>query len=157
LRSAKVAREATRVTAALTAAAVTSATVFVGADLIGLLFLPDDPKLLRITLEHILLLWPPAFIVAVVHAVGLGLPAYLVLKRIGATRWWVSLPAGFFIGALPYAVLALPWSLPPNLPPFTWPHYVAFAGGFGLLGMAGGAAAWLVWHAMRRNGEAAAA
>jgi hypothetical protein len=152
-----VAREATRITVALAAAAATSATVFVGVDLVGLLFLPSNPGLTRLTGEHILLLWPPAFIVALVHAVCLGLPAYLILKRFGLTRWWVSLPAGFLIGSLPYAILALPWNLPPNLPPFTWPHYFAIGGGFGVLGVFGGIAAWLVWHAMRRKRDTAAA
>jgi hypothetical protein len=146
------------VIAALLAAAATSATLFVAADLIGLLFLPADPDLGGLALDHVLLLWPPAFAVALVHAVALGLPAFLILKRRRLTQWWVSLLGGFVVGALPYAVLALPWTSPqPELvaahivPPFTWLRYGAVAGGLGLLGLAGGIAAWLVWRRLGRR------
>lgn len=142
-----------RVIAALIVAAATSASLFVAADLAGLLMIPRSDELGAEAFGHILLLWPPAFIVALVHAVILGLPAYLIARRLGLIRWWVSLPGGFVVGALPYAVLALPWHAPPPelvaahiVPPFTWQHYLAVAGGLGFLGMAGGIAAWLVWR-----------
>jgi hypothetical protein len=151
-------REIIRIVTALLAAAAASATLFVAADLIGLLLLPADPDIAGEALDHILLLWPPAFAVALAHAVALGLPAFLVLKRRGLTSWWVSLLGGFTVGALPYAVLALPWTSPsPELvaahivPPFTWLHYGAMAGGLGLLGLAGGIAAWLVWRRLGRR------
>lgn len=153
-----MAREIGRIATALLTAAATSATLFVAADLIGLLFLPADPDLGGEALDHILLLWPPAFAVALVHAVALGLPAFLILKRRRLTQWWVSLAGGFAVGALPYAVLAPPWTSPsPELvaahivPPFTWLHYGAIASGLGLLGMAGGFAAWLVWRWLGRR------
>lgn len=150
------------VSAALLAAAATSATLFVAADLIGLLFLPGDPNIGREALDHVLLLWPPAFAVALAHAVALGLPAFLILKRRGLTRWWIGLAGGFAVGALPYALLALPWTTPaPELvaahivPQFTWLHYTAIAAGLGLLGMAGGFAAWLTWRStISRRGTA---
>ncbi|MFZ2007850.1 MAG: hypothetical protein WB697_16680 [Stellaceae bacterium] len=86
------------------------------------------------------------------------MPAFLILKRCRLTRWWVGLLGEFAVGALPCAVLALPWTSPsPELlaahivPPFTWPHYAAIASGLGLLGMAGGFAAWLVWRGLGRR------
>ncbi len=139
--------------AALLAAAATSATLFVAADLVGLLLLPTTEDIGGQALDHIVLLWPPAFAVALAHAVALGLPAFLILKRRGLTQSWVSLVGGFAVGALPYAVLALRWTSPsPELlaahivAPFAWPHYFAVVGGLGLLGMAGGVAAWGVWR-----------
>ena len=140
-----------RVTLALVSAAATSATLLLAADLIGVL-LQTAGDATDMMLDHIALLWPAGFGVALVHAVALGLPAYLVLNRLKLTRWWVSLIGGFAVGSLPYAVLALPWSAPPPelvgahiIPRFTWLHYAGVVGGLGLLGMAGGFAAWLTW------------
>jgi hypothetical protein len=145
--------EALRILLALLAAAAASATLFVSVDLSGLLFLALHTEIAGLATAHVVLLWIPAFIVALAHAAALGLPAYMVLKRLRLTRWWVSLPSGFLIGALPYAMLALPWRSPPAelveahiVPGFTWLHYGEMAGGLGLLGMAGGFAAWLVWR-----------
>lgn len=147
-----------RVTAAILAAAATSATLFVAADLIGLLILQAGGDADDMMLEHIALLWPASFGVALVQAVALGLPAYLVLSRLKLTRWWVSLVGGYVIGCLPYVVLAYPWSAPPPdlveahiIVLFTWPHYAAISAGLGLLGMAGGLAAWLTWHHIGRR------
>jgi hypothetical protein len=97
--------------------------------------------------------------VALVHTVVLGLPAYLLAWRLDWTRWWVSLIGGFVVGGLPYAVLALPWGAqpPPDLvaahviAPFSWLFYGGVALGLGVLGMAGGFAAWCTW---RRLGPA---
>jgi hypothetical protein len=138
--------------------AATSATLFVAADLVGLLLLSGDANIGGLALDHLLLLWPPAFAVALAHAIALGLPAFLILKRRGLTEWWISLPGGFVAGALPYAVLAPPWTSPPPdlvaahiVPPFAWTHYAATTGGLGLLGTAGGIAAWLVWSRWERR------
>ena len=139
--------------AALLVAAATSATLFLSADLVGLLLLPATEDIGGQALDHILLLWPPAFAVALAHAVVLGLPAFLILRRRGLTRWWISLASGFAVGALPYAVLSLPWEAPARelvaahiVPPFAWTHYAAVTSGLGLLGAACGFAAWLVWR-----------
>ncbi|HXC26885.1 MAG TPA: hypothetical protein VNV38_02945 [Stellaceae bacterium] len=147
-----------RVIAALIVAAATSASLFVAADLAGLLMIPRSDELGAEALGHIMLLWPPAFIVALVHAVALGLPAYLIARSLGLIRCWVSLPGGFVVGALPYAILALPWQAPPEnlvtahiVPPFTWQHYAAVTCGLGLLGAAGGLAAWFVWRWLERR------
>ena len=86
---------------------------------------------------------------------GLGLPSYLMLRRLGWTRWWLGVIGGFPVGSLPYGLVALPWTAaPPELvaarviAPFSWLHYSAVAAGLGLLGMAGSIAAWLTWRAL---------
>jgi len=144
-----------RVALALAAAAATSATLFVAADVAFLFVIPAAANTVGFAAKSAAFLWPIAFVVAAVHAVGVGLPAYLVVSRLGLTGWWVSLPGGFIAGALPYAILALPWRAPPPelveahvIERFTWLHYAAMAGGLGLLGMAGGLAAWVVWNAL---------
>ena len=151
-----------RVSAALLAAAVTSATLVIAADLIGLLFLPGDSGSGSLALAHIVLLWPLAFALALVHATALGLPAFLLVKRRGLTHWWVSLLGGFAIGALPYSVLWLTWTPPsPDASIFdpkfkSWLEYAAWIAGIGLVGMAGGFAAWLTWRpTTRRRGATA--
>lgn len=138
--------------AALLTAASASATVFVAADL-AMLFISGGADSTAFVFQTVGVLWPASFAVAFIHAVGLGLPAYLLLRWRGLTAWWISLPGGFAVGALPYAVLALPWKTPdPNLvaahivQPFTWTHYAGAVVGLGALGMAGGIAAWLTWY-----------
>jgi hypothetical protein len=117
--------------------------------------------------------WPAAFVVALAHAVALGLPAYLLLRWAGWTRWWVSLPCGFAIGCLPFVIYFFPsWT---GVGSFTqegdriaenaattlvgWIEFAKIAGGLGLLGMAGAIAAWLTWYGLGRlfaRGDAAA-
>jgi hypothetical protein len=140
-----------RVVFALFAAAAVSATIFVAVDVTPLLLSPAEADSISFVLETIVLLWPLAFGVALIHAVALGLPAYLVLSRRGLTAWWIALIGGFAVGSLPYAILALPWSSPPPdlvqahvIAPFAWTHYLAAILGLGGLGMAGGIAAWIV-------------
>jgi hypothetical protein len=104
-----MAGEFLRVTASLAAAATTSATVFVAADLTLFFTGGGEGNSLGSATETARFLWPIAFGVASLHALGLGWPAYLAAKRLGLTRWWVGLSGGFLTGSLPYAVLALPW------------------------------------------------
>jgi hypothetical protein len=143
---------------ALLAAAATSATVFVATDITLLLLSPGDGNSLGFVLETIQFLWPIGFVAALVHAVVLGLPAYLLARRLGWTRWWASLIGGFAVGSLPYAVLALPWGAPPPpdlveahvIAPFSWVRYGGVALGLGVLGMAGGFSAWCTWRRLGR-------
>jgi hypothetical protein len=147
-----------RVTIAILSAAATSATIFVAADLIGVLILQAEGDATVLMLEHIALLWPASFGIALVHAVALGFPAYLVLNQLKLTRWWISLIGGYAIGCLPYLVFAYPWkaSAPELIEAhiiarLSWPHYVAMSAGLGLLGMAGGLVAWLTWYGLGRR------
>jgi hypothetical protein len=143
--------------AALLAAAAASATVFVAADL-ALLLPSEQADSVEFVLQTIGFLWPLSFAVAFVHAVGLGLPAYLLLRWRRLTAWWTGLAGGFLAGGLPYAVLAFPWGAPPaNLVAahivagFTWTRYAGAIAGLGALGMAGGIAAWLTWYWLGRK------
>jgi hypothetical protein len=87
------------------------------------------------------------FPVALAHALFLGLPAFLLLRWLRLTGWYMSLICGFVIGAIGPLALA-PWLIsgfgydkPTGL------HDVLMSGlPFGLLGMACGFAAWLAWR-----------
>jgi hypothetical protein len=104
-----------------------------------------------------------AFIVALAHAVFIGLPAALVFQRLG----WLSLPAalaaGFLIGALPlgliFAVLpqadfasvgGVPTAIDRRLTLAGWVGLLQAAALFGVLGGLGGLTAWLIWRASSR-------
>src|SRR6185312_17171039 len=94
--------ELLRAAAALLVAPAVAATLFVGFEWIS------NPGWPGIDPGDVTFLWPVAFIVALAHAVMLGLPAYLLLRWMRLTRWWVSLAGGFAIGALPYAIYFSP-------------------------------------------------
>jgi hypothetical protein len=51
---------------------------------------------------------------ALVSAVLLGGPVFLVLHRLGRVRWWICGLVGFFIGAVPGAVLFWPLRYAPG-------------------------------------------
>jgi hypothetical protein len=150
--------EVLRVLVALPVAPLVAATLFTGIEWV------TSPAWPGIELDAIAFLWPVTFIVALGHAVALGLPAYLLLRWIGWTRWWVSLPSGFAIGALPFVIYFFPnWT---GVGSFTqegdrvvesgattlaaWLDFAEIAGGLGLLGMVSASAAWLTWHALGR-------
>lgn len=83
--------------------------------------------------------WLLAYIVALLHAVLFGLPAFLVCKSKGWTQWWHSLICGFFCG-VPFVLLMTPWGAAPIS------DFLLFVIQAGLLGMSGGLTAWLVWR-----------
>src|SRR5271170_6699393 len=72
-----------RIVFALLVAAATSATIFVAMDVTLLLLSSGDGNSLGFVLETIRFLWPIGFVVALIHAVVLGVPAYLVAQRLG--------------------------------------------------------------------------
>jgi hypothetical protein len=143
---------------ALLAAPVAAATLFTGLEwATG----PDWP---RIDPDDISFLWPVTFTVALAHAVVLGLPTYLLLRWRGWTRWWTSLVCGFAIGSLPFAVYFSPFDNAASFSqlgdkvliqngvttPAGWIDFAESVSGLGLLGMAGGMAAWLTWYGLGR-------
>ena len=158
----KLLAEAVRVLIALLAAAVTAATTFVGYG--ATVTWCSGEAALWPAIQLTMSLWSPAVAVALAHAVVLGLPAFLVLRWRGWTRWWVSLVCGFAIGGLPFAIYFSPFD---NAASFSqvddkvlvqdgvttlagWIDYAESIGGLGLLGMAGGLAAWLTWYWLGR-------
>jgi hypothetical protein len=87
-------------------------------------------------LHDALSLWLFCFIGALAHAVVLGLPFYLWLKRSDQVNWRTSIMGGFAIGALPIGIFLLP----------VWENALGEITIFGALGMVGGFSAWLVWR-----------
>ncbi len=71
-----------------------------------------------------------AYLIACAHAFVLGIPAFLLFKRLNAVHWWTCILAAFLIGGLPI-VFWCGWS-----ESITW----------GLLGASGGFAFWLLWQ-----------
>ncbi|HXP03339.1 MAG TPA: hypothetical protein VN808_04400 [Stellaceae bacterium] len=154
----KLAFETLRVAAALLAAPVVAATLCTGFEWVSNSAWPGiDPGDLSFS-------WAVTFIVALAHAVVLGLPAYLLLRWRGWTRWWTSLVCGFAIGSVPFAIYFSPFD---NAASFSqagdkvliengvttlagWIDFAESVGGLGLLGMAGGIAAWLTWYGLGR-------
>jgi hypothetical protein len=47
-------------------------------------------------------------VIAGAHVVVLGLPTYLVLRRLRALRWWSLIGSGFVLGAIPFALYVWP-------------------------------------------------
>jgi hypothetical protein len=132
------------------AAAGTAATVFVAVDVAALLLTQSDGNTMGFVAETIAFIWPIAFVVALAHALVVGLPLFLLLSWLGRVSWRSILAGGFAAGALPYAMLALPWSAQPAelvaakvIEPFSWPRYTAIVLGLGCLGTIGGRAGWL--------------
>ena len=154
--------ELLRVVAGLLAAAVVAAMAFAVFGAI-LTWSSAEAGLGEAILMAVAFSWV-TFIVALAHAVVLGLPAYLLLWWAGWTRWWVSLACGFAIGCLPFAIYFSPLD---NAASFSqvgdkvliengvttlagWIDYGETAAGLGLLGMASGSAAWLAWYGLGR-------
>jgi hypothetical protein len=46
--------------------------------------------------------------VAGAYVVALGIPTYLLLRKLNAIRWWSTIGAGFFLSAVPVAIFAWP-------------------------------------------------
>jgi hypothetical protein len=154
--------EAVRILIALLAAAVTAATVFVGYG--AIVTWSSGEAALGPAIELTALLWWPAAAVALAHAVVFGLPAFAVLRWFGWTRWWTSLVCGFAIGSVPFAIYFSPFD---NAASFSqagdkvliengvttlagWIDFAESVGGLGLLGVAGGIAAWFCWYWLGR-------
>ncbi len=152
-----------RVAAALFAAAATPATIF------ALLELMDQTQYFSSTTFKYAFfaatnLWLMIFIVALLHAVILGLPAYFFARRFHLTFWWVSIAFGFVIGLVPFAVAFWPmthihagyraWDgnemvdyLIDGTPTKAgWINYLYQSSAMGAVGMLSGFVAWLVWR-----------
>lgn len=104
------------------------------------------------------------FVVAMAHAVVLGLPAALVLLRKGRESALTALVAGFLIGALPLGLFfalsqpadfssvgGVPTSVQGIRTASGWIGIVQTAATLGVLGAIGGLSAWLCWKLTRQN------
>ena len=106
----------------------------------------------------------PAVIVAGLHALLLGLPAFLVLWKLSKANWLTSGIGGFVIGAAPLLVYSFPrvrpgWSSSGRMwgevrdfyvngapTVWEWLSYAQSAAYFGFYGLCGGLAFWLIWR-----------
>jgi hypothetical protein len=104
-----------------------------------------------------------AFIIALAHAICIGLPVALLFQRRGWLNIFAALAAGFLIGALPMGLFfaflpqpdfasvdGVPTAVDRQLTLAGWVGILQSAGMLGLHGALGGLTAWLVWHGSRR-------
>jgi hypothetical protein len=156
-------RDALRAAIALFAAAATPATSLAFFQLMG-----QSRYFSGAAFEYALFaatnLWIIAFIIALFHAVLLGLPAYFFAKRFHLVSWWTAIAFGFVIGCVPFAIVSWPmthvhagyraWDgkemvdyLIDGKPTWAgWISYVYQSGAMGVIGMFSGFVAWLAWR-----------
>jgi hypothetical protein len=147
-----------RISLALLAAAAVPATS------VGLLANIDQLSPSESRIKYCLSLSLIAFIVALAHAVVLGLPTYFLVNRLSLTHWWMSIICGFIIGTLPIAISS--WSnmsvakslridemdngvyLVRNgvLTMAWWCQDIRDSSIWGVFGIIGAFSAWLVWR-----------
>ena len=88
-----------------------------------------------------------AYLIAGIHVLVLGVPAFLLGKKLHAIRWWTCIITAFVIGGLPVTLLT--WH---NSPPIGW--QIVFLA-WGSLGVSGGFVFWLLWrYWVNGNGRA---
>ena len=78
-----------------------------------------------------------------------GVPAYLLVKWLKLTKWWMSLICGFLIGAGPSMFLELVANRGP-MAEYSRQNLVSF-GVAGVLGSLSAFAAWLTWYMLGRR------
>ena len=79
-----------------------------------------------------------AYLIAGVHVLVLGVPAFLLGKQLHAIRWWTCIITAFIIGGLPVTLWT--WH---DSPPMGWQSVFL---GWGLFGVSGGLVFWLLWR-----------
>jgi len=79
-----------------------------------------------------------AYLIAGIHVLVLGVPAFLLGKQLNAIRWWTCIITAFIIGGLPVTL----WSWNKS-PPMGW-QFVFLV--WGLLGVSGGLVFWFLWR-----------
>jgi hypothetical protein len=123
------------------------------------MFEPDDPyiwvrtgRMLEICLST-----------ATAYVVILGVPAFLLLRKLRGIRWWSTIGTGFILGSLPVAILTWPLRYPElrtsasvdgvqtmvdGTP--TVAGWVQYASGFSTVGFLGAVGALAFWVVSRR-------
>jgi hypothetical protein len=118
-------------------------------------FASDDPYIWVRTRSF---LWI-TFVISSGFVLILGVPAYFLLRRISAVRWWSVLIAGFTLGAIPMAILTWPLkylemktsasvngvqTMIDGVPTMAgWLQFIEGVSFFGACGMVGALAFWL--------------
>ena len=85
-------------------------------------------------------LFRPAFLITLALGVVLGLPAWMLYRRLGLTRARWAMLGGLVIGAMP--ALVLMWSESGT----SWLEFGQLVAGFGLLGALGALAFWATFR-----------
>lgn len=103
--------------------------------LISFFITPAVPAVIfsAFALENIVIagfIFVAAYIVAGAHLLVLGVPAFLLGKRLNIIQWWTCIIVAVIIGGLPVAIL------------YGWANFIPF----GLFGASGGIAFWLLWQ-----------
>ena len=68
------------------------------------MFESDDPYIWIRTRSFFLM----CLSMATAYVVVLGIPTYLLLRKLNAIRWWSTIGAGFILGAIPEAISSWP-------------------------------------------------
>jgi hypothetical protein len=98
--------------------------------------------------------------VSAAYVVILGVPAYVLLRKLNAIRWWSTTAVGFILGAIPLAILTWPLryselrgsasvngvqTMVDGIPTAAgWLQYMASVSFFGLCGAVSALAFWVV-------------
>lgn len=106
-----------------------------------------------------------AFVIACLWIVLLGLPTFFIFQHRGLVRWWSAVVSGFFLGAVPMALVSWPYRpgldsgysawdghkmvgyIVHGVPTHAgWVQYFLSSGDMGLMGAASAAMFWAVWR-----------
>jgi hypothetical protein len=101
----------------------------------------DNPRSSMLTIG---ILFVFVYLVASAHSFLLGIPVFLLFKRLNTIHWWTCILGAFLIGGLPIALWRA-WSESAAWRLFGasgWPESVMW----GLLGASGGFGFWLLWQ-----------
>jgi hypothetical protein len=67
-------------------------------------FEADDPYIWVRTRNFLVI----CITMATAYVIVLGVPTYLLLRKLNAVRWWSTIASGFILGAIPVAILSWP-------------------------------------------------
>lgn len=121
-------------------------------------FEPDDPYIWVRTRGWLFL----CLAVSAAYVIVLGLPTFLVLKKLKAVHWWSTIGVGFLLAAVPPAIFTWPLryselhtsasvngvqTMIDGTPTIAgWLHYLYGFSFMGACGAVGALAFWLVWR-----------
>lgn len=101
----------------------------------------------------VVIIFPFVLLTTFLHTIILGLPSILLLRRFNNLNFGSSVFAGFIVGGIPIptgAILAT-WLRGENFG--DWQSVLKAISSFGLLGIVGGIAFWVVFSHMEERGK----
>ena len=158
--------DALKVSIAFCTAALIPGLGFCAIDLISkfkYLSVPDY----SFSFNSTLIIFVFSFVIALTHAIVLGLPAYFIVQKYKINTWWMSLITGFLIGATPLGIFSFPINHPGNgfsyggssgyyqingtTTAAGWISYFHSLAFWGCLGSVCAFTAWLVWRSLQKK------